>query len=383
MSDPTLIAGLVGAAAGSLATAIAEHMVTRPRPKVNVLRFELDPMQSDDQNAIAEDILQGKARKFFITPVSIMDAMRSSDYLHAPDPFYQHPHQFTFYLYKASRDAEMIRLLHREMPRVVSEMRGAIRVRDYQRFLQLFAYYDKPLWGQLSAAFVRQRFDLVVPSTTQAADPKHPVSVDQDGDLFVSIGRYRIPLIWTIDSVHKQRLSLFASRVANVLSNESPDGLEALMVFFEGVDWAALRLNEEAEAIAKELERFDRVVVRGIISNSGRCAVAVDGRCRIKINSRGFRYAPAVGAPEKVFPEDIDVVLRCVDSKFLRRVSSIEVPGGGATPFIAISESYLHELPAGEVVRPVLNGERTAEVTFNRLDNGRCVRSRKLAFRRY
>jgi hypothetical protein len=377
MLDPTLAGALAGAVTGGIAGAAANHLFSRPRPSVWILGCFLDPMQPDDKRAIAEEILHGRAQDYFVTPANVYDCIEQNDYIGLLERFYQHPAQYTFALYEMNRDNEVVRLLHREMPRVVTLLRTQLNTQLLPEFLTTWAQYSMTLMGQLKAAHVRSNFDIGKTSLAKPDDrPIHAISTDGDGDFFVNIGRLRIPCVWSTDKVQATRLKGFMERIALALAYEDRTILHELVARVGQVNWNDPSLVDTADTIAAELARFDRVVVRGVLSNRGRTPVAVDGICTLEIASEGFASSGTVvqGA--------LRVEMHCVDDGKLRARASLEIGPGSATPFVAVSRQHLYQLEKGEAVRALHGSERTARLIVRRLDSRKWLSSAKVPFRR-
>ena len=115
MSDATILTGLAGAVVGGLAGATFSHWFSGPRPTLRVASIALSPVQPDmgDHKALSKAILDGKAKDFLRVPDDVLETLQASDYVHSPEKFYQHPSVYTFALYHANRDNEMVRFAQR------------------------------------------------------------------------------------------------------------------------------------------------------------------------------------------------------------------------------------------------------------------------------
>jgi len=161
MSDVSVMSGLAGAILGGFAGATFAHWFSGARPSMRLASVSLSPIQPDvgDKKALAKAILAGKAKDYLLVPDDVLQTLRESDYVDSPDKFYQHPSMYTFALFQANRDNEMVRLQHKPIPDVLRELKRLLYAGLIQDFLQTWHPSQQIFWVQMLSEHVRGNFD--------------------------------------------------------------------------------------------------------------------------------------------------------------------------------------------------------------------------------
>lgn len=375
--------GLVGGVTGGIISQLASHRLSRSKPQVRLAEVMLKTAQPDigDGKSLARKILEKKAVYFFRVPKEVWMTLRNSDYVDAPDEYYQHPSQYTSALFKANRDNEEVQLLHSDIPHVLKELKRTLYAGLLKDFFVDWHSYQRVLWGQMLGECIRGNFQLGNSQPKGGGHPIHSSVVDEDGDFLVNMGRNRFNFIWSPRKSHKLLVQPFAKSAASAFAYEDVDVLKCILAFLESRNWNDPSIQRVSQVIAEELAKYRKVVIRGVISNAGRSSVPISGQGRFVIASDGFEYRDqAEPAPPVRKLGRVVVEMSMMHENLFDELPSMVIPGGGAVPFEAHSDKYLFQLPDHNEIKALYGSERTAFLQLRRLDQGKVLASNEVRF---
>lgn len=359
------MSGAVGAVFGGLATSWMTQYLTRPRLSCRVFDIEITPFQPNDQLGIAEEIVQKGAKDYLITPRETIEVFERHNWLKVPGTEYQHPLLFTWDLYKANRDNELLRLQQREIPNVLRELRTLLQTDQQLAFCNLYARHQSILWSHIYGEARRGCYLIETAPTEDRPDllPRYP---DAKGDIFINLGRLLISLPWSNEKIHVNNVQLVAQSFGKALSQWDKGRLGGLLTKLESTSWNDPLLTETANHIEATLLRFSRVIVRGAITNSGRTGASVLGVGTLALDSRGFALARGNG-PE--ITRDITVPCHMLNEDKVSILSALSVPPGEAVPFTASSDYYIFKSGIEQELLGLYGSERNCKLTLINTDS--------------
>jgi len=373
--DPTIAGALSGAITGGVVSAMANHFISRPRPSGRILDLSINPHQSADKEAIAEEVLRSSVRSFFSTPLDIFEVIQANGYVQKVDRHYVHSSGYTYDLYRVLRDNTAASLINQGMPDILREIRVCLNNNLWGDLIRKWAQYHVPMNGQLFTMFIQENFSLPPAAPPPPnSEPPHKISIDTDGDFFINVGNLRLPFVWSSDTVHGTRLKPYFEQISNALAWENAPTVLRILDALEKVQWGDEIIAKTDKVVSAELARFDLLVARGVITNSGRSGLALEGACQLSVSSSGFqKKGHKVG-------RDLTIDMHCVDEGRLRPLPTLQIMGGSVTPFVAVSKTPLIELAHGDDIRAVFGGERMARLTWARMDNSKVLQSNLVLF---
>lgn len=380
------VLGLVSGSVGAMVGALVQHGITSAKPSIHIRDVLIDPMQSDDEKGIAREVYQNKASKFFIVPEIVYKTAADVIYIKKPERYYQHPQFYSFWLYTVLRDITKVRLIHKQMPNIVREMRKALHSTSFFDYLSIWADYDIVFSPHLIKAFLDGALDLKGPEL-EDLDPrqaKHLFIIDEDGDFIIKPRHGKsIVLAWSRVKTVSNQIRPFFSRLAAAFAIEDLDTLSKTQKYIDTIKWNDPILNTMENIARDEIIKLSRVVIRGVIANAGRTPISLSGSGHLVVHSSGFSYHVGDPPSSHIVQDDISLPVELVDEGYIQRVPSIEVPPGGVRPFTAVSSLYLFEMekPLQSILLALHGSERLCQLHFRRLDNGKITSSRKVPFR--
>lgn len=369
-----LFSGAIGAILGGVATVYGTHVLNRPRMSVRLFDVELTPLQPKTLDGVAEEIIQNKAKDFLITPAETLDIFRRHDYLKVPSTTFQHPLLFTWFLYQANRDNENVRIGNEAMPQIVKELKTFLRTDQHEEFCKLYGEHQDEFWAHVNGD--ARRGKLIVNGKQEDLEEKFPVHPDADGDFIVNLGRINLVFTWAGEKTHRDNVKAVADSLSWAISHWDKQRLETVIQYFEGVSWNDPMLKEAADHIESMLQRYSRIICRGVLTNSGRTGASVLGNGTLKLLSNGFRLDKGTG---KEIKANLSVGMHLVTDNRVSAESAISIPPGSSVPFVASSDFYLYQANNYDEFIGIYGSERMCE--FELIDaEGKTLRAPKVKF---
>ncbi len=369
------IIGLIGAIVGAGAGAVLTYYLSRPGIKMSLYNVSLSPWQPKTTDAIADDIIQHKKGSgFLVTPEETFQLFAKHDFVQSPDKTYQHPLLFTWYLYKANRDNENARIKNKAMPVVVKTLKSYLRQGLSDEFYAEWIEHQETLLSHITGEAKRNNqsiTDIVKKKQEEINDEleslncDHPVTIDEDGDYILNFGRFDIGFIWSNSGVHKETVRSVCGTLAVAFAKWDTIILEKLIKFFEGITWDTPIYSQAENHIREMLLRYSRVIVQGVISNTGRTPLSVLGSATLEIDSKGYRIS---GDEDCEIDEDLVIDLQLIGDDRVSVIPCITIGPGSSVPFVAASRLYIYEMPEADKLIGVYKSERLAHLTISKVD---------------
>jgi len=379
MIDFNIITGIGSAIAGGIITAITIHMLSRGRLRINIHNIRIYTPQPDpgEEEALSRELLRsGRYPEFLEISDDVVNVFRNCDYVSNPEKYYLHPIQYTFFLFKEMGNAKKVKLMHKKIPSLVKELKGLLKQNLLEEFLIKWAPYQEVFWIQLLVSHIRGEFDIDF-SPSKGKTPAHRIITDENGNYFFNLGRHRFVFPWTIRKSHKEIAQPFAQKISNIFAYEDKERLEEIVKFLEKIQWDDPNLEKVINTVRKELHRFSKIVIKGMLINSGRSPISVSGKGKLVIRAKEFEYREK--GETKRIEEDLKIDISIMKDNLIEEEETIVIEGGKTVIFEAHSSKYLHELPP--VIEEIYNKERECYVMFSRLDNQKTVESNHVLFK--
>lgn len=361
-----LFSGAIGTLLGVVATTALNQFTTRPRLSLSVFDIELTPYQPTDTKGVAEEVIQRKAKDYLATPPTTLELFARHDWLSTPPTEYQHPLLFTWNLYEANRDNELLRLNLRKIPPALKELRTYLQTNQQGAFCQCYSENQDLLWSHIHGETRRGNkfIDLSDP-------PDKPYLLeryfDNEGNIYINLGRKNIVLKWSDERIYKSALEATAKSLSAALCQWDVKRLDELLGNLERAKWSDSIYAETAEHIDRMLLKHSRVIIRGALTNSGRTGASVLGVGNLRLSSKGFILNRGAGT---AIQEDIVAPIHLIRDDRVTVLPVISVPPGSAVPFVASSDWFLYNSGVEEELIQLYGSERLCQMTMISADGG-------------
>jgi hypothetical protein len=198
------------------------------------------------------------------------------------------------------------------LPRIsqaAKEFRGYLINEDYNLADQFLASEVYPIWSLLSTAVAREDYD--IPETTSDSSnegrrPFHEISEQKDAIVIPLPGPFNI--VFGTDfgsSPRAAKLKAVAKQLASAVAYRYRPDLIEMVNAVRTVSEARLnRAKSLLDDVSREMKPHVRLVVEGIIANSGRTAFSVSNRCKFVVKMKGYR------SRTRTLRDDVEILFR-------------------------------------------------------------------------
>lgn len=186
------------------------------------------------------------------------------------------------------------------------------------------------------------------------SDTYYYLEVDDDGDMFLSEGVERLPIIWSTHSNSSRsqlKLRYVAWRLVRAIQTANVADLLVIKNVIESTLIEEPSINTALKIVREELERFSYWMITASIANNGSTPVAISPNAALYIKSRG--YLPKSVSSSEELNENIRIPLKLVESTL------IVIPGGEG-----LQVQYLRSMESPIVVE----GGKALSVKFRSLE---------------
>jgi hypothetical protein len=194
------------------------------------------------------------------------------------------------------------------------------------------------------------------------------ILIDADGEFVMPIdGPRDLFFPWTdVPSGQRAKAYVFALRTAVAVAAKCDNDLQQVTSFLLKVNKQhASTLKDLRTRIEKELDRYDRLVVKGIIANMGGSPVSVTNTANLFVALSGQTFTETLDGEKSItqkHPRD-EAIKMCLGSEGANKTfdfeSSLTVEGKTVTRFIASStESVMHLSSAAALLPAMMGGNR-------------------------
>jgi hypothetical protein len=389
MIDPSVISGIGGAIGGSTATGILMHVLSKPKVKIDLQSVVLrtpQPNPEAEKKAIVRKILSdSRYPKFLRILPGIREIFTKCDYVSGPNEYYRHPIFYTYFLFNEYGYITRIKLMHKQIPGNLQKFKAYLNSDLIDDFLVTWHPYHRDIfWLHLLVDHIREEFDISLSKELENKKPVHRILRDEEGDFFLNIGKYKYSFPWSIKKDQREIGEKFAERVAKIFAHEDVEKLKEIIGYLGKINWEDPSLDEVARTIESELDRCRKMIVKGIVVNSGKTSVAISGKGRVIISASEFEYQ-SEGKTKQRINEDIPLPITIMKENMIEEYDSIVIRAGEAVCFEAHSDKYLFEQDdsLSQDIQAIYNQERECYVEFRRLDNRKFVKSNTVLFREF
>jgi hypothetical protein len=191
------------------------------------------------------------------------------------------------------------------------------------------------------------------------------ILIDKEGEFIMPIdGPRDLGLPWTkVQSSQRAKAYVFALRTAVAVAAKCKNDLQQVTTFLLKVDREhSSKLKDLRTRLERELDRYDRLVVKGIIANMGGSPVSAANRAKLFINLSGQAFAKKVEDDKSKSREHRknEAVKMCLGSESPGRKydfeSSLTVEGKAVSRFIASSTEPVTQLSYAPALLGAMTG---------------------------
>jgi hypothetical protein len=206
---------------------------------------------------------------------------------------------------------------------------------------------------------------------TQGLECSHPswgqsIVEDKDGDFLIPVaGPINLTFLWrqNVGPAQLLRARSFAMRTAVAFASFHEPDLRDIANFLLNVERESLSMLESLQRdLWDELHEYERIVIKGFITNRGGSPVTVTNAGRLFIGLAGYSFTDDERTLKSLTGDhqvDMSIGADREDGTPAFN-SSITVDAGGVSRFVATSKKRIQELEEPKVlVRALTGGERT------------------------
>lgn len=376
MSDCSFITSIGGGMLGGVASIMIGHILSKGKLKINLHSVDICPPRVYLKESEIMSMRYYTYTKFLEIPENIIDIFRNCEHIETPEEFYHHPAQYISFLLEQLRDSQRTIVINKKMPSVTKHLKSLLNQDLLEEFFNEWYKYQKTLWIRLLVGHIKGKFDIEF-SPPKNKSPLHKIIQSDDGNYLVNFGKYELLFPWTITPM-KKTSQPFAEKVSNIFAYEDKKKLKKLIKFLSTVHWDDPHIKKAIDTIQKELHKFSKITIKGILINTGRTAISVSGKGKLVILSKGFKYKEKEKIKE--VNKNLEIDISIMENNLIEEKGTIIIKGGEAVTFEAHSNKYLYELPPE--VEQIYDKERKCYVKFTQLDNQKTIKSVSILFRK-
>ncbi len=290
---------------------------------------------------------------------------------------------------------------------VAEELNGCLQRDDYDEYAEVFSRESPRIWPSLISARARGDFayegsgppplnwktvsNRATENPEKTIDPydltehsmvaveinprkdrvlRHPewandILIDASGEFIMPIdGPRDLGLPWTnVQSSQRAKAYVFALRTAVAVAARCENDLQQVTSFLLKVDRNHISTLKDLRAgLEEELDRYDRLVVKGIIANMGGSPVSATNKAKLFINLSGQSFTQKVDGDKSKSREHRkdEAVKMCLGSEGPGRTydfeSSVTVEGKSVCRFIASSTEPVTQLSYASALLGAMTG---------------------------
>ncbi len=396
MTLPTWAVPLVSVLFGSLLTAWIGYLIRRARPVVIIDEITLSASPAP-KGTVAIPNLRLAARcedsEFITVELGPRDAITETEYVDR--------------LRKALAEVKTAGGDLPALHQVAIELNDCLQRGDYIEYAEVFSRESPRIWPSLISARARGEFGYhgkgpppinwkqasraAVNGANEPIDPydltihskvaveKTPlrdrvlrhenwtndILIDADGEFVMPIdGPRDLFFPWTdVPSGQRAKAYVFALRTAVAVAAKCDNDLQQVTSFLLKVNKQhASTLKDLRTRIEKELDRYDRLVVKGIIANMGGSPVSVTNTAKLFVALSGQTFTENLDGEKSItqkHPGD-EAIKMCLGSEGANKTfdfeSSLTVEGKTVTRFIASSTESVMHLNSAPALLPAMTG---------------------------
>lgn len=393
---PPAVTPLLAVILGSLLTAWIGYLIRRGRPVVIIDEITLSASPTPN-SAVAVPNLRLAARckdsEFVTVDLGPRVAIGETEYIDR--------------LRKALAEVKTASDDLPALQKVAKELNGCLQRNDYEEYAEVFSRESPRIWPSLISARARGEFayrgegpppinwatvsSMATDNPTETIDPydltanstvaveKTPcddrvlrhtawandILIDAEGEFIMPIdGPRDLGLPWTkVQSSQRAKAYVFALRTAVAVAAKCKDDLQQVTTFLLKVDREhSSKLKDLRMRLGRELDRYDRLVVKGIIANMGGSPISATNKAELFIDLSGQAFTEKVGDDKSMsreHPKD-EAVRMCLGAEGPERKydfeSSLTVEGKTVSRFIASSTEPVTQLSYAPALLGAMTG---------------------------
>jgi hypothetical protein len=377
------ILGLIGTIIGALFGAWVSKRLSYPEPIILIDRIEISSKEgrSDEIPKLNKELINHCNTNPFLSPITF-ETMYEQEYLDC--------------LRKALNEIqEALDYKLQALKEVAVGIRENLAARDYEAIEKIWVQEQDNVWLPIVRAVSRKEYESVFqnPAPDYTKQQKHrevtEMDTEKDHSFVVKLPKsiYDLYFWFFKNSLSAAEDKAFAQRIANAFATYNQDELNELNHLINKIvsDHEA-RLSELHHDVSKELEKYNRFVIKGQISNTGGTPFSVLTRGKVFILAKGYPYPDLdshghaitsnlsrdIAIDLQLFGnnnQNIPIVVqadtkddyeKCKNWFSVSQNSSISVQPGAICRFVGVSEQYVSDLQEIGIVLPKLfeAGER-------------------------
>lgn len=364
---------VLGTVLGVLVTVIGTYWITRARIRIRVTSVSLKtPLTSNrDGDVLANCLLKDGGNALVRSKpslyASILDNQSLSFFKISLDHVYTNSDEYIRDLYLKRHHIKKLMMLHSNMPLVLENLRQALLKKDKLGFLREWKKSEiilkhHVLHGvrrrELNLPFEEESYNKCSDAIVKEGNGGYHIVLENGGVIDLSIDSSN-----TGDKMAAYiRTGLKAVGVSLYLFDA--EKLSVLVSYLSLYDWDDREHKNIVEQIDLELDKYSKVVLKGVVVNSGRSAGGLMGLGHMVINSKGCVYKQEGKSIE--IEEQIGFDVAFMQPMLLNSKDSIQVPAGGVVKFEAHSTLSLLDMEFGQDIRGLFEKEKLFVLAFRR-----------------
>jgi hypothetical protein len=379
------LVGLIGTVIGAFFGAWVAKRLNYPEPIVLIDRIEISSNEgmADELPFLNKELINHCNTNPFLVSTIPFGRMTEQEYLN--------------HLRKALGEIEeALAYKLQALKEVATGMRENLAARDYEAIEKIWFQEQDNVWRPIVRAFSRKEYESVfqnpAPDYGSQRKQREVIEIEAEEEYYYVV---KLPKSFTdlYFWFYKKNSSAneekgFSQRIANAFATHNRDELDELIHLINKIvaDYEA-KLSELRHEVSGELDKFNRLVIKGQISNTGGTPFSVLTRGKVFILANGYPYhdydshkhritsnlTRDIAIDLQLFSQDYSqnlpiVVLadrkenyeNCKDWFSTSHSASISVQPGAICNFIGVSEQYVLDLAEIGRVLPKLfeAGER-------------------------
>lgn len=259
--------------------------------------------------------------------------------------------QYVSFLARAKRKLDES-VEHRWKPAIDSciRLRSLAIVEDYDVLESIYRQEHSLLWYIFENAAIRGDLQFASPLEITGKAKYRDVVNDEDGDPIVQLPDARdLGFFWSQRKGSRREISkAFAERAAMAFAYRVR---QDLIDVFEAARQYCERALQEARSLSgqvdRELQRYSRLVIEGMVANTGQLVFSLANKAKLVINLDGY---PAVnpeghsGGGKVEGDVEISLIVGASGEENINAELPLVLAAGGSRRFIGLSEQLLTEI---------------------------------------